>query len=222
MRASWIPLSGCHVATIAYTLPPISKVSTAVALSRTSKPSAPSVAEPAASRVPFPWMRTSWMPPPTFGGLASRLRRPRSRSSGYPPEATAAYVVPPITNTRTSSAMRSASKPAEPWIAEPTASRVPFPWMRASRMPSSSPATPPEATAMYMAPPISNTSAPSAPWSRLKPAELSVTEPAASRVPFPWTRISKMPLSKYVPAYDQTTAMYVVPPISNASAVRAP
>ena len=68
IRASWMPLSGLPVATIACTLPPVSNASIAWAASSVSKQAVPSVAEPAASRVPFPWTRTSWMPPPTFLG----------------------------------------------------------------------------------------------------------------------------------------------------------
>ena len=196
IRASWMPLSGLLVATIACTMPPVSNVSTAVAASSVSKQATPSVAEPAASRVPSPCTRISWMPPPTLlGGVGDKSRKgSRPGLSGYPYEATAMYVPPPISNASTPWAVRSASKPAVPWIAEPAASMVPFSWMRASRMPSLWPAAPPAATATYAPPPISNTSAARPARSRLNPSVLSVTEPTASRRPSSWMRASKMPL----------------------------
>ena len=75
---------------------------------------------------------------------------------------------------------------------------------------------------MYALPPISNVSTALALCSRSKPSERSVTEPAASRVPSSWMRASRMPLLWFGEAYDQSTATYMLPPISNTSAARAP
>ena len=85
------------------------------------------VTERIASRVPFSWMRISWIP------LS-------------PCEATAAYMFPFTENVETPCELRSVPKSSSPSNAELTASRVPFSWMRINWTPLS----PLDATIAYM------------------------------------------------------------------------
>ena len=137
MRISWTVPRPCHEATTAYAPPAISKVSTAEGM-RSAKPPEPCAAELTGSRDPSSWIRISWTP----------------STPKLPPAATMAYVALPITNVSASLALRSMSKPPEPWIAELTASRVPFARTRISWTPCS----PYEVAMAYALPSISNAS----------------------------------------------------------------
>ena len=92
MRMSWTAFSSSE-ATIAYATPPMANASIPVAPLRAQNPPCPSLATPAADRVPSSLTRISWT----------------ARSFG-PAAVTIAYVMPPSSNVATPRASSSASK----------------------------------------------------------------------------------------------------------------
>ena len=193
MRISWTPRSS-RDATMAYALPPASNASTPYAPLSSSKPLLSSAADPAAAKVPFSWMRTSWTP------LSSR-------------DATMAYALPSISNASMPKAPLSSSKPLLSSAAVAPGESAPSGPMPTSRMLLSLRI----AAIAYVLPFMVNVSTPQRLPGTLRSLSKAADE-LAEGVPSGPTRSIWMPLS--MPAIP--TAAYVPPPTSIVSIPVAP